>query len=111
MNEKEKSLELAKLMGWDVVTLTGDSDWYVVREAILKLDEYPVLEPYSPRGEGLAQFGAILLQHKEVFAEFDKNRYGWEQRDCEGNWNVGDEYKPTQAAILDEILKLNGVKL
>jgi len=111
MNIKDKGIALSKLMGWDVVTLTGDSDWYVVREAILKLDEYPVLEPYSPRGEGLAQFAAILLQFPDVFAEFDKNKYGWEQRDCEGNWNVGDEYKPTQENILDEILKLNGVKL
>jgi len=102
MKEKEKSLELAKLMKWDVVTLNGDSDWYVVLEAILKLDEYPVLEPYSPRGEGLAQFGAILLQFPEVF----------EYASGGGFIQCKDVYiRPTQESILDGILMMNGVTI
>jgi len=91
MNEKEKSLELSKLMGWRVHVY----DTHVNFDGGV-IDG--VLQPYEKNKSGLAQFGAILLQFTEVFDEFDGGRYAW-------------EYKPTQESILDEILLLNGVKL
>ena len=94
MNEQEKSLELAELMGWKLVTIFGDADWHIVREpAFLNNDKFPVLEPYAYDADGLAQFAAILLKFPEVFEDF---MY---------------EFIPTQSNILDEILRMNGVEI
>ena len=106
MTEQEKSLELAKLMGWKITTLTGGADWHLVREDVLQIsDMYPVLEPYAQCSEGLAQFAAILLKNPEVMMRF--NGCICPERECEQS----TESEPTQENILDEILRINGVKI
>jgi len=45
MNKKEKSLELAKLMGWQAVTLKGCGDWsYKGTSSKCDLDKEPTQE-------------------------------------------------------------------
>jgi len=95
MNEKEKSLELSKLMGWRVHVY----DTHVNFEGGV-IDG--VLQPYEKNKSGLAQFGVILLNNIEVF----------EYASAGGFIQYKDGYiKPTQENILDEILLMNGVKL
>jgi len=102
MNEKEKSLELAKLMGWRVHVY----DTHVNFDGGV-IDG--VLQPYEKSKSGLAQFGAIELQHKKVMMRFAFDL-------CDDRWldsKDGELFhgEPTQENILDEILKLHGVKL
>jgi len=99
MKEKEKSLELARLMEWGIhdgrVIING---WH---------------ERFDPYGkDGLAQFAVILLKFPEVMMmfAFDKNDNRWlDSEDSED----GDLFhgEPTQETILDEILRMNGVKI
>jgi len=97
MNEQEKSVKLDKLMSWKAGDYYSDS-----------IAEEDLINPYGESTEELAQFAKILLRFPEVFAEFDSGKYGWERRNMTGGWDVGDEHKPTQSNILDEILCLYG---
>jgi len=100
MNEQEKIIELAKLMGWDI------KHGYIVGS----LDMIPkMLDCYDKCNDGLAQFAAILLKFPEVMMmfAFDKDDDRWlDSKD-------GDLFhgEPTQETILDEILRMNGVKI
>jgi len=98
MNEQEKSLKLAELMGWEIV----DSDEAGHYTVLYPFDS-DALNPYSSQPFGLAQFAAILLKFPEVMAK------------TEGVWEMTESYwethKPTQANILDEILAMNGVDI
>jgi len=101
MNEKEKSLELAKLMGWREFKSTG---------AYMIFSEYELseLKPYCSDTHGLAQFGAILLQFQGVFGLNCFSSYIKNKDTCS---NFVWDKEPTQENILDEILRMNGVKL
>jgi len=97
MKETEKSLELAKLMGWREFKSTG---------AYMIFSEYELseLKPYCSDTQGLAQFGAILLKFPAVFEYASAGGFI--------KYNDGYTYtEPTQENILDEILRINGVKL
>ena len=103
MNEQEKSVKLAELMGWDEFKHTGA---YVV------FSEYELseLKPYCTDVQGLAQFAAILLKFPEViFRQADITSIdtgkdiGFDSR-----WHY---YDFNQTEILDEILRMNGVEL
>jgi len=100
MNEQEKSLKLAELMGWEVISVrdmrmynpfcTGTAD----------------IELYNETTRGLAQFAAILLRFPEVMRRFDHvGPYG----DGTGGIQTADGLPPTHTNILDEILRMNGV--
>ena len=107
MTEKEKSLKLAELMGWKLVTIFGDADWNIVREpALLNNDEFPVLEPYVYGADGLAQFAAILLKFPDVMTFVS-----YEADTTLKMYNGLELKEPTQSNILDEILRMNGVKI
>jgi len=81
MNTQDKSLKLAELMGW------------------MELPAMP--QPYEDSVIGRAEFAAILLKYLEEDQYFFE---GWISR-----WGTS---KPmTQANILDEILRMNGVEL
>ena len=94
MTEQEKSLKLSELMGWRLYENEGKFFTH----------DMGCLCPYNelPRGSGRAQFAAILLRFPEVMARFVgvKNEYEITMLP----WN-----EPTQANILDEILRMNGV--
>ena len=92
MTEQEKSLELARLMGFSVISVKGQEGlfWHdTFRDAPMPY------EPYDLCPNGLAQFAAILLKFQEVVREFPQ-------------WT--EDFECTQANILDEILRVNGVE-
>jgi len=95
MKEKEKSLELSKLMGWDVTEIRGN-------KVICNNIEFQGqrLEPYAQSSYGLAQFAAILLKFPLAMQQMT-SFIGI------GPWLR----EPTQSNILDEILRMSGVKL
>jgi len=96
MNEKEKSIALAKLIGWKGY-FADFAHYDFVWDCNPDFDctQYK-LEPYEKSEEGLAQFAAILLKFPEAFNK------------ASGFWH---KLEPTQEAILDEILRMNGVKI
>ena len=100
MTEQEKSLALAKLMGWEL------SELYIIQNP-----ECPVfhqyLEPYNDSTIGYAQFAAILLKYPEVMTEvcvahYDLSIHLFEPEEDGRNW---------QGFILDEVLRMKGVKV
>ena len=109
MNTEQKSLKLAELMGWSVKqhkirTILGKDrvdfslDFDVNDEPF---DSDMWMQPYANSKDGLAQFAAILLRFIEVMGTIDSTQLPaisplWDR-------------KPTQANILDEILRMNGV--
>lgn len=99
MNEKEKSLGLARLMG----IVTEDRGLLCVQGTFAG-DQYngmpEIWQPYAQNKNGLAQFAAILLRFPDVM-----HRFGC----CEAH--DFDEIAATQTNILDEILRMNEVEL
>lgn len=110
MNEQEKSLALAKLMGWRT---QGCICWlpYEVKAAYRPYgseSNTAEVQPYKDNEVGLAQFAAILLKFPEVMHELS----GYDDHPEHGG--VGENFfnePPTQANILDEILRMNGVEI
>jgi len=97
MNTQEKSLKLAELMGWK-------PKWNnMACEGVPKIFDYGFLEPYASGNNGRAQFAAILLKFPEVMGRHDL--YMWNHP----NGAAIGATEPTQANILDEILRMNGV--
>lgn len=115
MNIKDKSLALAELMGWERTSPD--------HEGICTCDMGNVYNnlccPYTLSITGLAQFAAILLKFPEVMAGFDM--HVWQHSDdkttccmCGTAYVKGESIYcklPTQANILDEILRMNGVEI
>jgi len=97
MNEQEKSLKLAELMGWDIKVDPLGFAYFECNNG--------KLVPYELSRNGLAQFAAILLKFPEVMHAY-VSKY-------QAHGNPSDilrwKRKPTQANILDEILRMNGV--
>jgi len=101
MNEQEKSLELAEVMGWERSELGGVSFWEGEN-----IDLYhTTLCPYSSCNAGKAQFAAILLRFPEVMERFTEAGSMLDDATMMRNG-----MKPTQANILDEILRMNGIE-
>jgi len=108
MNEHEKSLKLAELMGWRKYPHSPDMK-RGLSYSVRGVDGMPSasiveLEPYAATPIGRVQFAAILLRFPEVFELFMETslviphvKLRLEQ--------------PRQAAILDAILKMNGVDI
>lgn len=88
-----KSLKLAELMGWGI-------EMYKGRETIGAGSPMRghYIRPYEDCEHGLAQFAAILLKFPEVM-----NSFSYE----EGR----PDMPPTQANILDEVLRMKGVEI
>lgn len=101
MNGQEKSLALAVLMGWELVSTQGNhwiNNWgYTASHSV---DCY--LDPYN----NLAQFAAILLKFPEVMGR----RVAHPTIDPDRGMSVSlwTIVEPTQENILDEIIKMNG---
>lgn len=111
MNEHEKSLKLAELMGWKVETV---EEWHwpqFISVVPYGCSSTNSLRPYDESPDGRAQFAAILLRFPEVFESFVEqsvegtNIDGTEQ--CADFWPNGE---PTQANLLDAILRMNGIE-
>jgi len=104
MKEQEKSIKLAKLMGWDMSDVLG-KDYITTSMGQPEFLAQMCLRPYGSMPNDLAQFAAILLKFPEVMWSLGSNP--------EGLLNIPTQWfnKPTQSNILDEILKLNGVKI
>lgn len=100
MNVEQKSLELAKLMGWRVYE--GDNGLHFTHEM-------GCLSPYDdrPRSDGRAQFAAILLGSPEVLIGIKKGDFGMtlKYREDSGWMSIALD----QESILDEILRMNGI--
>jgi len=105
--EKQKALALAKLVKFK---LNGFPLWITGRELRMQqstaraFDCDPIFNPYADTDRnGLAQFAAILLKFPEAMAcQFSTV--------CLSDGSMltrNTPVKPTQANILDEILKLN----
>jgi len=93
MNEKEKSLKLAELMGWPIPSKSGwpTVSWYAQDRYYAEgKKQYANLQPYRNDEVGLAQFAAILLTLGDPTE-------GWE--------SIPTHFW-TQSNILDEILRL-----
>jgi hypothetical protein len=88
MTEEEKSLALAYLMGWEVIRHESGS-LLRVPDKRARIKEY--LCPYDGGVIGRSQFAAILLDNMEVLQE-----------------PAFLDVLPTQANILDEILRMHG---
>jgi len=109
MNEQEKSLKLAELMGWKV-----EPDQYNkplvfsgIKSKVLYGTYYEELCMYSDEEEGLAQFAAILLKFPEVMLRIvHRTTVSSIRRE-----SLHEDFlvNPTQANILDEILRMNGI--
>jgi len=100
MTKKGKSLLLAKLMKWklfkDIMIDDPKAPGYGQR-----------LQPYLDTTAGLAQFAAILLAFPEVMTTtVTRIVHGEEEEICK--WDL-EAYKPTQANLLDEIVRMNGL--
>jgi hypothetical protein len=92
MKEQEKSLKLAELMGWE--TIVDNMGRYLVVNTSYNWLHHSYLTPYGSGSYSLAQFAAILLANIQVTR------------------TAGYRYiEPTQANILDEILRMNGVEV
>ena len=116
MNEHDKSLALAKLMGWSTscgrVHCTFEGKYFFGGG---------VLHPYAKTEEGLAQFSAILLKFPDVVSKFvcteghtDEHATSAERYERYGGMFQGfiTAEKPfTQEAVLDEVLHMSGVEL
>jgi len=100
MNEKEKSLKLAELMGWKLHLGTDYEYWSGMDKDLGGIGNYHCqsLDPYT----SLAQFAAILLKFPEVM---DRSTHP------EIMGGTGLPFEPTQANILDEILRMKGVEV
>jgi len=109
MNEQEKSLKLAELMGFAIEYIgppdmaTGYSRHTMFHKVSGAMRSW---EPYKESTFGLSQFAAILLRFPEVMTRQSfTNHFA----------NAGLSYRshfqlePTQANILNEILRMNGV--
>ena len=101
MTEREKSLELAELMGWKVYWEDNGAE----SVPVLKMGNRQIagtLNTYN----NLAQFAAILLKYPEVLV---RPRF----IGCLNNKELAypDYNKPTQENILDEILRMNSVEI
>ena len=109
MNEHEKSLKLADLMGWKIRDdCLSHRGYHLIETKSYNWLHHSYLSPYSDSEESLAQFAAILLKFPEVMIRFVDDA-------TSGEGTFGKEYygydKPTQANILNEILVMNGVKI
>ena len=103
LSVQDKSLLLAELMGWAIGANINTSQRTVIT-GIARVGG--ILRPYDGDGHGLAQFAAILLKFPEVFYHDKLERWDY-YHDCA---NV-EHIEPTQANILDEILRMNGVEI
>jgi len=113
MNEQEKSLELAKLMVWEV------SQWPSVNVFVVRLfnhDElacnWPHLNPYAETESGQAQFASIIMKFPEVMVNVH-NYYGsdYDGPAVDSQQPMSPPLHLTQANLLDEILRMNGVEI
>jgi len=96
MNEQEKSLKLAELCPDIWAFWKPEKDW----------------NPYSESINGLAQFAAILLKFPEVMCSLVPITYFDADEDERKSLRKTMNYNgPTQANILDEILRMNGVEI
>ena len=107
MTELEKSLALAKLMGWELRSNherieAGMVDFEITNDPNLT---GTILCPYKSNPTGLSQFAAILLKYPEVMVS--KGRLFKGDPTSYNTW----EKEPTQQNILDEILRMNGVEV
>ncbi|MDX8383422.1 MAG: hypothetical protein R8M45_05030 [Ghiorsea sp.] len=90
MNEQEKSLEHARIMGWRIYQKSFGDIYTRV-----KVYDYGVsLRPYADDEEGLAQFAAILLKYLQ-----------------DDDMPPLLMFDPTQENILNEILVNNDVEI
>jgi len=92
MNEKEKSLKLAKLMRWRV---DKDGCTYLFDSGLQPVN------PYDTGAYGLSQFAAILLKFPEMMLV-------WQRYFDPDSQEPRYILEPTQAIILDEILRMYG---
>jgi len=90
--EKQKSLALAKLMGWNP---SYSSDGRFI-SCMPPWCGGETLCPYTKTQQGLTQFAAIFLKDPEVMELFR----------CVNEMTGAFSIKPTQANILDEILRM-----
>ena len=102
MNEQEKSIKLAELMGWERKPNPYSNGAYADEDYVWDVDVRLIngVYPYASHEFGLAQFAAILLKFPEVMIRF---MWGGEH----GKYFIN----PTQSNILDEILRMNGVEI
>jgi len=107
MDTQGKSSALAKVMGWDLSTYGTKLPEHMREERIqvAPFDDM-VLDPYSTEPNGLAQFAAISLKFPEVL-----NMYSCKVTNNPRSPIWKDGNKPTQENMLDEILKMNGIKI
>jgi len=92
MNTQEKSLKLAELVP-EFSCGFRKSQW----------------NPYARGMAGLAQAHYILLKFPEVMTQtVEVERFGEMENEC--MWDLV-QHKPTQANILDEILRMNGIEV
>jgi len=101
MNEAQKSMELAKLMGWKLT-----KKLIIKKNHSYHLGNTPLM-PYSRKVSGRAQFADILLKFPEVMCNFVEVITCGDEQLC---GEIELSWKPTQQNILDEILRMNGVK-
>jgi len=103
MHETEKSLKLAELMGWDVVRRPQRDERVIISDYGRNLGGNVTLCPYRNTVSGCSQFALILLRFPEVMNEVKDMSMSSE------TYGIGVE--PTQANILDEILRMNDVNI
>lgn len=84
MDEEQKSLELARLMGWDIEKADEIDEYHVI------IDTDEELKPYESHNVGLSQFAKIQLAFPSFVKDIDVQTF-------------------TQSRVLNQILVNEGV--
>ncbi len=101
MNEEQKTLILADLMGWNVVLSEAKDEYHQFNNVDLR--------PYDFCDEGLSQFAEIILKFPSYVDKFHtETKTGMTSAFFDG-WYQNNA--PTQVNILDEILIINGIRI
>ena len=118
MNEREKSLALANLMGWKIKKSSCGVLLVNWEDSIFGRSNPDILCPYAANVIGRVQFAVILLKFPNVITEFvctelhtHRNATSPERYEKYGGMFQGfivAEKPFTQKSVLDEILRLNG---
>ena len=114
MKECEKSLALAKLMGWKLRPVYGQMSSGIIHYEITNDYNFigTMLCPYKDNPTGLAQFAAILLRFPKVMCLFHQVKHvidwpeGYTEETNKFYWRPKE---PTQENILDAILQMHSM--
>lgn len=107
MNIKDKNKKLAELAG----IKTSESGLGFIYIVDSRQNEWKIISPYEKSINGLAQFAYVFLKWPNVMLEFVELSCGCDSIGDSCCGKIIMKELPTQAEILDEILRMNDIKI